>query len=346
MGQHTSHKFELLAHCEFRFLFLFSQFEFVFDIDDNLDELIKYAPGMEGILRRRDLPSFYRTKDLNDHIIQLVLKEDQHIPQAYGLIFNTFEDLEGPTLSQMRTLGPKVYAIGPLHAHTMTRLAKETSPVVVDSSTSSSIWKEDKTCITWLDAQPLKSVLYVSIGSLAVFTKEQFLEIWHGLVCSGSRFLWVRRPGSVIGLDLEFEAPSELVQGTKERGCIVDWAPQGKVLAHPAVGGFLTHGGWNSTLESIVEGKPMIGWPYFVDQQVNTRFVEEVWKIGLDMKDTCDRGIVEKMVREIMELKKDEFLKRAENLAWWAKTSVKEGGSSFEALDHLVKDIKSMWKRN
>ncbi|KAK4487855.1 hypothetical protein RD792_003591 [Penstemon davidsonii] len=308
--------------------------------DDNLDEFISYAPGMEGIIRRRDLPSFFRTKDINDRILQLVLKEDKHIPLAHGLIFNTFQQLESPILSQMLNICPNIYAIGPLHTHLKTKLAAETT-------SSSSIWKEDKSCMSWLDSQPTKSVIYISIGSLAVMTKEQFFEIWYGLVNSGSKFLWVRRPGSVSGLDLEFEfefdkIPLELAQGTKERGKIVSWAPQEEVLAHSAVGCFLTHSGWNSTLESLVEGKPMICWPYFVDQQVNSRYVGEVWKIGLDMKDTCDREIIEKMIRDVMELKKDEFLKRAEEMAKLAKESVSEGGSSFVDLDRLVQDIKLM----
>ncbi|XP_022868000.1 7-deoxyloganetic acid glucosyltransferase-like, partial [Olea europaea var. sylvestris] len=251
-----------------------------------------------------------------------------------GLIFNTFEDLEEPILSQMRKISPKIYPIGPLHTHLKTRLATETI--------SNSIWKEDRSCIPWLDMQPIKSVLFVSIGSLAVMTMDQVLEIWYGLVNSGTRFLWVRRPGSVVGLEKEFEIPMDLSLATKERGYIVSWAPQEEVLSHPAIGGFLTHSGWNSTLESIVEGKPMICWPYFVDQQVNSRFVGEIWKLGLDMKDTCDRKIVERMVRELMESKKEEFLQRADQISNVAKASVSKGGCSYKYLDKLIEDIKLM----
>ncbi|EYU19963.1 hypothetical protein ABFS82_06G071500 [Erythranthe guttata] len=310
--------------------------------DDNLDEIIINAPGMEGIIRRRDLPSFCRTKDLNDRIIQLVLKEDKHIPLAQGLIFNTFQELESPILSQLLNISPNIYAVGPLHAHLKARVESLTGPEFRPETSTNSIWKEDKSCISWLDAQASKSVIFVSIGSLAVMTKEQLFEIWYGLVNSGSKFLWVRRPGSVIGADAELEIPLELSEGTKERGFIVKWAPQEEVLGHPAIGGFLTHSGWNSTLESIVEGKPMICWPYFVDQQVNSRYVGEVWKLGLDMKDTCDRAVVEKMIREVMVLKKDEFLETAAKMAELAKSSVAEGGSSFLDFDRLVEDVKTM----
>ncbi|KAK2996594.1 hypothetical protein RJ639_025511 [Escallonia herrerae] len=306
----------------------------------DLDAKITCVPGMEGFLRHRDLPSFCRTSNVADPIIQLVMREVQQIPRAQGHIVNTFEDLEGPILHQMRSLCPNLYPIGPLQAHLKARLgAGTTSP---QSPSSNSLWEEDKSCMAWLDAQPPKSVIYVSFGSLALMTMDQFMEFWYGLVNSGKRFLWVRRPGSVAQKEGESEIPSELSQGTKERGCIVAWAPQEEVLAHPAVGVFLTHSGWNSTLESIVEGVPMICWPYFVDQQVNSRFVGEVWKLGMDMKDTCDRTIIEKIVRDVMEVRRDEFMQSANLMAKLARESVGEGGTSYHSLDRLIDDIKSM----
>ncbi|KAL3523918.1 hypothetical protein ACH5RR_016752 [Cinchona calisaya] len=309
--------------------------------DNDLDAPVTSVPGMEGFLRRRDLPNFFRTSSQNDPIIQRVLKEEQQMRQSHGLIFNSFEDLEGPILSQLKTITSNVYAIGPLHTHKMTRLTAASNNNS-SSNSANSIWKENKDCISWLDKQPAKSVIYVSIGSLALMAKEQFLEIWHGLANSGVRFLWVQRPGSIKALDDKTRIPKELYQATIERGCIVNWAPQEEVLAHHAIGGFLTHSGWNSTLESIVEGVPMICWPYFADQQVNSRYVGDVWKFGLDMKDTCDREIVEKMVRDVMEERKNEFLQNVDCMAKLAKASVSEGGSSYNALNRLIDDIKLM----
>ncbi|KAG6407900.1 hypothetical protein SASPL_130900 [Salvia splendens] len=106
------------------------------------------------------------------------------------------------------------------------------------------------------------------------------------------------------------EIPVELEEGTKLRGLMVEWAPQELVLRHKSVGAFFTHSGWNSTIESIVIGVPMLCWPNFADQMVNSRFVSEVWKIGLDVKDTCDRLLIERMVREVMEVKRDELLEK------------------------------------
>ncbi|KAK9061126.1 hypothetical protein SSX86_018306 [Deinandra increscens subsp. villosa] len=266
-------------------------------VGNDLDRPIKSIPGMEGFIRHRDLPIFCRTRNLSDPILNLYLQNLPEITEcsrAHGLILNTFDALEGPILDQIRAFCPNLYSVGPLHSHLKHQLLGQSSPSL---SSSNSLWKEDMSCITWLDSQPPNSVLYVSFGSLAVMPKEQYIELWHGLVNGGFHFLWVIRPNSVAS-DLT-NIPSELSKGTEERGFIVEWAPQEEVLAHKAVGGFLAHGGWNSTLESVIEGVPMICWPYFLDQQVNSRYVDEVWKLGRDMKDTCDRVIVEKVGERI-----------------------------------------------
>ncbi|CBI31572.3 unnamed protein product, partial [Vitis vinifera] len=225
--------------------------------DDDMDQLVTSVPGMEGFLRRRDLPSFCRTKDANDPNLQLVMIETRQTPRADALILNTFEDLDGATLSQIRSHCPKLYTIGPLHAHLKSRLASETTA-----------------------------------SHLTVITKEELMEFWHGLVNSGSRFLWVIRPDSLTEKDGEFQPPAQLWEVTKERGQIVGWVPQEEVLAHPAVGG-------------------------------------HVWKLGMDMKDTCDRVTIEKMVRDLMEKRRTEFTKSAEAMAKLARSSLSEGGSSY-----------------
>ncbi|XP_057804596.1 7-deoxyloganetic acid glucosyl transferase-like [Salvia miltiorrhiza] len=306
--------------------------------DDDLDVPIKSVPGMERYLRRRDLPSFCRSGDIADPHIEMYKMEATENPRASGLILNTFEELEAPILSKMRNVCPNIYTIGPLHAHLKAKLAATASSL---PAFSNSLWEEDRSCVAWLNSQPPKSVLYVSFGSLATVTRDQLMEFWYGLVNSGQRFLWVMRPDSVDGKDWESRIPVELSQGTKERGYVVGWAPQEEVLAHPAVGGFLTHSGWNSTLESVYEGVPMICWPYFLDQQVNSRLVEEEWKLGLDMKDSCDRSVIEESVRNLMEVRKEEFLRRADEMAKSAKASLSEGGSSYSHLDRLIQDIKT-----
>jgi UDP:flavonoid glycosyltransferase YjiC (YdhE family) len=167
---------------------------------------------------------------------------------------------------------------------------------------------------------------------------EEIIEIWHGLLNSKKQFLWVIRPNMVQEKGLL----NELKEGTsKEQGLIVGWVPQEEVLSHKAIGAFLTHSGWNSTLESVVCGVPMICWPYLGDQQINSRFVSEVWKIGLDMKDVCDRKVVENMVNDVMVNRKEEFLKSAMEIAKLVSKSVSCAGSSYNNFKDLIENIRS-----
>lgn len=308
---------------------------------DEMDVPIRSVPGMEGFLRRCDLPSMFRVREINDSSLCKIFSiETEQTVRARAFILNTFEELDGPIISQLRTKIPNIYTVGPLHAHLKARLELETNSSTMGSSNS--LREEDMSCIEWLDDQPFKSVIYVSFGSLATVTKEQLMEFWYGLVNSGHRFLWVIRIDSVADKNDEQEFPKELEEGTNARGYTVNWAPQEEVLAHPAIGGFLTHCGWNSTLESIYEGVPMICWPYLADQQTNSRFVGEVWKLGLDIKDTCDRFIIEKAVKDLMGVRKEEFAKSAKEMATLARKAVNEGGDSYNNLNKLIKDIKMM----
>ncbi|KAK8491074.1 hypothetical protein V6N13_122016 [Hibiscus sabdariffa] len=275
---------------------------------EDMDRLITTVPGMETYLRCRDLPSFCRAPDMEDPIVKLVFKETRRSTQANALILNTTEELDGPILSQIRTKCRNIYALGPIHAQLNTRLkAKHRDP---HDHFSNTLWTNNR-----IDRLSIKA-----------------------------KFLLVVRPNFMTGEDSEGEddVVRELLEKTKDRGYTVHWAPQEAVLNHPAVGGFLTHSGWNSTLESIVAGVPMICWPYFADQQVNSRAVSEVWKIGLDMKDVCDRKVVEKMVNDVMVDRKEEFAKSAAEMAKLINQSVNVGGSSCSNLDRLIEDIREM----
>jgi len=120
----------------------------------------------------------------------------------------------------------------------------------------------------------------------------------------------------------------------------VPWVPQRDVLRHRAVGCFLTHAGWNSTVEGVVEGVPMVCWPFFADQQVNSRFVGAVWRNGLDMKDVCERDVVEGTVRVAME--SSEVRRTARALAEQVERDVGDGGSSALEFKRLVSFIREL----
>lgn len=304
--------------------------------DEDMDRAITCIPGLETVLRRRDLPSICRFEP--DHpFIQFFVGQTSKMSRASALILNTFDDLEGPIVSQLHSIFPKIYTIGPLHD-----LMKSRADSPSSDSSNGSLSQQERTCITWLDSQPSKSVVFVSFGSLVVLSHDQLMEFWHGLVNSKKPFLWVIRADLMSENNKMGEVPAELMKETSERGCIASWVPQEEVLSHRAVGGFLTHSGWNSTLESICAGVPMICWPIITDQQVNSRCVSDIWKIGLDMKDTCNRSTVEKMVRDLMEGKREDILKSSTSFAGKASQSVKVGGSSYNNIDKLIEDIRSI----
>ncbi|KAF7845432.1 7-deoxyloganetic acid glucosyltransferase [Senna tora] len=299
-------------------------------IQEDMEKEITSIPGLENLLRGQDLPVICRL-DPDHPVLNFYITETSAMCKASSIIFNTFHNLESPIISKFSTIFPKVYSLGPLHS-----LFK---PHITTSNNN------DTTCITWLNSHHPNTVLYVSFGTVVCLSRDQVMEFWHGLVNSGKPFLWVLRDDSIQSGDGVVD--SVLRHGVPaERGLLVDWAPQEEVLAHPAVGGFLSHSGWNSTLESISEGVPLICWPLIADQTVNSRCVSEMWRVGIDMKGSCDRVIVENMVRDLMENKREDILRSTAEMANMANESVKKGGSSYRDLEKLIEDIRSMSLNN
>uniref|UniRef100_A0ACD5UNK2 Uncharacterized protein n=1 Tax=Avena sativa TaxID=4498 RepID=A0ACD5UNK2_AVESA len=296
----------------------------------DLDELVRGVPGMEDFLRRRDLPGTCRlraeTNDV-DPLLHILVNYSVHSSKARALIFNTTVSLEGSALAHIAPRMRDVFAIGPLHA------------ISAAPALPTSLWREDDGCMAWLDGHIDRSVVYVSLGSLAVISLEQFTEFLSGLVGAGYAFLWVLRP-DMVGESQRGVLQDAIDAAGNDKMRVVDWAPQRDVLRHRAVGCFLTHAGWNSTLEGVVEGVPLVCWPFFADQQINSRFVGAVWGNGLDMKDVCKRAVVEAMVREAME--SGELRMSAQTLAQQVRRDIADGGSSTTEFERLLCFIKEL----
>ncbi|KAF2294878.1 hypothetical protein GH714_025834 [Hevea brasiliensis] len=181
------------------------------------------------------------------------------------------------------------------------------------------------------------SVIYVSFGSIAEINEAEFLEIAWGLANSNQPFLWVVRPRLVRGSEWIEPLPDGFQERLGGIGHIVKWAPQKEVLAHPAIGGFWTHNGWNSTLESICEGVPMICHPISGDQKVNARYVTDIWRIGLHLEKKLERGEIERAVKRlIVEADGQEMRKRIMSLKEKVEICLKQGGSSYDSLERLT----------
>ncbi|KAK9930486.1 hypothetical protein M0R45_027523 [Rubus argutus] len=299
-----------------------------------LDTVIDWIPGMKDI-RLKDIPTFIRTTDPNDIMIDFVLHETERAAKkASAIILNTFDDLEHDVLEAFSTLLPPVYSIGPLNLQ-----LNQIPPHSDLHSIGSNLWKEETECLEWLDSKELNSVVYVNFGSITVMTETQLIEFAWGLANSKKTFFWVIRPDLVGGESAV--VPAEFVDETKERSLLASWCPQEQVLNHPAIGGFLTHCGWNSTVESVCGGVPMICWPFFAEQQTNCRYCCKEWGIGMEIEDDVKRDYIEGLVRKLMDGEEGKEMKK-KALAW--KRLAMEAangpqGSSFVNLDKMVNQV-------
>ncbi|CAA2967556.1 7-deoxyloganetin glucosyltransferase-like [Olea europaea subsp. europaea] len=296
-----------------------------------LDTTLDWVPGTKNI-RLRDFPSFIRTTDLNDFMINFMISEVEAVPKAKAIIINTFDVLEKVVLDALSAMYPSIYTVGPLqlmmnHIHDKSY-----------DSLSSKLWKENLECIDWLNTKEPNSVVYVNFGSITTVTAQQLTEFAWGLANSKKSFLWIIRPDIMAGKYAML--PPEFVTETKDRSMLISWCPQEQVLKHTAIGGFLTHSGWNSTIESIIGGVPVICWPFFAEQQTNCRYSCVEWGMGLEIDNNVKRGEVEVLVKELIDGEKGKKMK--EKAMEWKKKAEKAtapGGSSYINMEKLVKEL-------
>ncbi|KAF2912720.1 UDP-glycosyltransferase 88F3 isoform X2 [Oryza sativa Japonica Group] len=282
--------------------------------------------------------------DKESETTKIRLYQFKRMMEGKGVLVNSFDWLEPKALKALAAgvcvpdkPTPSVYCVGPL----------------VDTGNKVGSGAERRhACLVWLDAQPRRSVVFLSFGSQGALPAAQLKEIARGLESSGHRFLWVvRSPPEEQATspepDLERLLPAGFLERTKGTGMVAkNWAPQAEVVQHEAVGVFVTHCGWNSTLEAIMSALPMICWPLYAEQAMNKVIMVEEMKIAVPLDGYEEGGLVkaeevEAKVRLVMET--EEGRKLREKLVEtrdMALDAVKEGGSSEVAFDEFMRDLE------
>eukprot|EP00250_Pteridium_aquilinum_P010692 c1956_g1_i1 orf=84-1496(-) len=240
------------------------------------------------------------------------------------IVVNTCKELEGSNLEVFSSLGTKVHYVGPILP-----LCNDTSNLIMK------FYKEDSSCIEWLDKQAQSSVLYVAFGSLATLSPQELEELAFGIEASNQPYLWVSGENNQI-------FPDGFLDRTSDRGLVVKWAPQIQVLKHVAIGAFLTHCGWNSILESIHMGVPLLCYPMSNDQILNALLISSVWKLGISLLKGKEKGEIsrEEVQMGISIIFKSQEL-RAQSTTWKSivESALQKGGSSYLALERVIDDI-------
>ncbi|WOH11887.1 hypothetical protein DCAR_0831383 [Daucus carota subsp. sativus] len=301
-----------------------------------LDTNIDWIPGMPDI-RLRDIPSDVRIMDPDDFMFNLYIKCFEKAATCTALVIHTFDDLEQEVLNAVSSMFINVYTIGPQQMLFDQINSDQEKPL----GSIGSLWEEEKTCLEWLDSKEADSVVYVNFGSITVLSAEQLVEFGWGLANSNYSFVWIIRPDLIVGESAN-TLGVEFMDAIKDRGFISSWCPQEDVLNHVAVGGFLTHGGWNSIMESLSAGVPMLYWPFFADQPINCKFLRDKWECGLEIPNNVKRDDVEKLVRLLMD--GAEGKKMRNKAIEWKKLAEKAcgpGGSSSLNFDKLVLLLKN-----
>ncbi|KAK7283605.1 hypothetical protein RIF29_13235 [Crotalaria pallida] len=285
-------------------------------------------PGMPKIAAR-DFPSFLYKYGTYPGYFDMITNQYSNIDKVDWVLANTFYELEQEVVDWLAKILP-LKTIGPTVPSWFLDKRLED-----DKDYGISIYNQNAdACIKWLNDKPKGSVVYVSFGSMAGLSEEQTEELALGLRDSESYFIWVVRAIDQGKLSKEFA-------NTSEKGLIVTWCPQLQVLAHEAVGCFVSHCGWNSTLEALSIGVPVIAMPLWTDQITNAKFVMDVWQVGLkavaDEKEIVRRETIKHCIKEMLENEKGNEIKK--NAIKWknlAKNSVDEGGSSDKNIAEFV----------
>ncbi|QCD83302.1 scopoletin glucosyltransferase-like [Vigna unguiculata] len=312
--------------------------------DVSSDSELFLVPNLPGEIKisRMELPPFVTSKE-KTAFAKLLEEAKESEERSYGVVVNSFYELEKVYADHFRKVfGRKAWHIGPLS------LCNKDAEEKAHRGKEACI--DEHECLKWLEIKKPNSVVYVCFGSISMFSDSQLREIAIGLEASGQPFMWVVRKSKEDGVEW---LPDGFEKRMKGKGLIIrGWAPQVLILEHEAIGAFVTHCGWNSTLEAVSAGVPMVTWPIAAEQFFNEKLVIEVLKIGVPVGakkwsqlevDSIRCDAVEEAVKRILTGEEAIDMKnKAQRLSHLAKQAVLEGGSSYSDLNALIGELSSL----
>lgn len=329
------HASNCFYHCVFHNLKLYAPHE---KVQSETETFV--VPGLpdEIEMTRSELQDHLKTKTSYGQVID-VIKESEL--RSYGIVFTSYYDLEPNYVNHYKKImGRKCWHVG-LPSHSIDRNSGEKNSIT------------EQSCLNWLDKQKPNSVLYVCFGSVMRIPDTQLAEIALALEESGHPFVWVVRKREE---EKENWLPEGFETKTGQRGLIIrEWAPQVLILGHVAIGGFMTHCGWNSLVEGVAARVPLITWPLFAEQFYNEKLISRVLKIGVEVgSEVWNSGFEikspvvgkDKIVKAVTWLmggseEVQEIRRRAKEIGVMLHKSVEEGGSSYSDLGALIEEIKA-----
>nr|DAD21414.1 TPA_asm: hypothetical protein HUJ06_022877 [Nelumbo nucifera] len=301
-----------------------------------------HLPGLP-ILNSHEVPSFLHPSTIYHMLGNLILGQFQNLSKSFYVLVDSFEELEHEVIEAMSHLSlPPLRTIGPLFRSLKGSSSNSSNGVRGD------FWTAAEGCIQWLDSQPLSSVVYISFGSIAFLPKDQMEEMAWGLLKTGLPFLWVvKPPAKEIATDTGL--PAGFMDKAQGKGMVVEWCPQEQVLAHPSVACFVTHCGWNSSMECLTSGVPVVAFPQWGDQVTNAKFLVDKYGVGSLMgrsdrdSQLISRETVERCILEVARGPKTEEAKK--NALKWKKAAEKavaNGGSSHRNIQAFVDEVRRL----
>jgi UDP:flavonoid glycosyltransferase YjiC (YdhE family) len=296
------------------------------------------------LLKHDEVPSFLHPNTPYPFLGKAILGQYKNLSKPVVILMDTFQELEHEIIDYMsKTYRCPIKSIGPLF-----RPLKDTDSVTASNSNAVRVdfYAADQNCMEWLDTKPPGTVVYISFGSVVHLRQEQVDEFAYGLLGSEVSFLWVLRPPPKESTAEPHVLPQRFLEEVGDKGRIVHWSPQEKVLEHPSIACFMTHCGWNSTMEALANGVPLVAFPQWGDQVTNAKFLVDVFKVGIRM---C-RGEAEGRIVLRDEIERclrastsgTEAAEMKKNAMKWKKAAeeaVVEGGSSYWNMLNFVDEV-------